>query len=127
VVQGVIGRLVDKLGESRLVQLGFVTMAGGFAVMSSVEYIPYVLVAITLLTFGNAVLRPSLTSLITKTVARHRQGMTIGLMQSTMSVAQIVAPVVAGMLIEHQFLSAWAWSGGVVCGIGLSLIAIVNR
>ena len=126
-VQGVIGLLVDTFGESRLVQIGFVAMACGFAVMSSVEYIPYVLVAITLLTFGNAVLRPSLTSLITQTVGRNRQGMTIGLMQSTMSVAQIVAPVVAGMMIEHQFLSAWAWSGGVVCGIGLSLIAAANR
>ena len=127
VVQGVIGRLVKTLGEGRLVQIGFLTMACGFAVMSFVYYIPYVLVAITLLTFGNGLLRPSLTSLITKTVARHRQGMTIGLMQSTMSIAQIVAPIVAGTLIEHQFLSAWAWSGGVVCGIGLSLIAAANR
>ena len=53
--------------------------------------------------------------------------MTLGLMQSTLSIAQIVAPVVAGLLIEHQFLAAWAWSGGVVCGNGLSLIAAAAR
>jgi multidrug resistance protein len=126
-VQGVIGRLVKALGENRLVWIGFATMALGFALMSFVSYIPYLLLAITLLNFGNAVLRPSLTSLITKAVARHRQGMTIGLMQSTMSIAQIVAPVVAGTLIQHQFLGMWAWSGGLICGLGLSLIAAANR
>jgi predicted MFS family arabinose efflux permease len=126
-VQVVIGRLVKALGESRLVTIGFTTMAVGFALMSVVSYIPYLLLAITLLNFGNGVLRPSLTSLITRAAARHRQGMTIGLMQSTMSIAQIVAPVVAGTLIEHQFLSTWAWAGGLICGIGLSLIAAATR
>ena len=122
-----MGRLVKAFGESRLVTIGFTTMAVGFALMSVVSYIPYLLLAITLLNFGNAVLRPSLTSLITRAVARHRQGMTMGLMQSTMSIAQIVAPVVAGTLIGHQFLGTWAWAGGLICGIGLSLIAAATR
>jgi MFS family permease len=122
-----MGRLVKFFGEHRLVWIGFVTMLIGFAIMSFVTYIPYLLLAITLLNFGNAVLRPSLTSLITKAVSRHRQGMTIGLMQSTMSVAQIVAPVVGATMIQHQFLSTWAWSGGIICGIGLSLIAAASK
>ena len=124
--QGAIGALVKTFGESRLVQMGFAMMAAGFVLMGRVQYIPYVLLAITLITLGNAILRPSITSLITTKAARHRQGMVIGLMQSLMSVGQIVAPVVAGLLIEHQFLTAWAWTGGIVCGIGLSLIAIAD-
>jgi MFS transporter, DHA1 family, tetracycline resistance protein len=123
---GGIGPLIKTFGESRLVQMGFATMAGGFLVMGSVYYIPYLLLAIALLTFGNAILRPSLTSLITNRVARHRQGMVIGLMQSLMSISQIVAPVFTGILIEHHFLSTWAWAAGAVCGIGLSLIAIAK-
>jgi len=120
---GGIGALVKTLGESRLVQIGFATMAVGFVVMSGVYYIPYLLLAIALLTFGHAVLRPSLTSLITTRVARTRQGMVIGLMQSLTSIAQIVAPIFAGVLIQNHFLSTWAWAGGLVCGVGLSLIA----
>ena len=106
--------------------MGFVSMAGGFALMSGVQYIPFVLIAITFMTFGNSVLRPSLTSLITQQVARHRQGMAIGLMQSMMAISQIIAPIVGGVLIEHNFLATWAWSGGLVCAIGLSLIAAVK-
>jgi multidrug resistance protein len=127
VIQGSgIGPLVKKLGENRVVQLGFALMAGGFILMAAVATIPWLLLAITFMTFGFAILRPSLTSLITKRVARHRQGMTIGLMQSLMSVAQIIAPVVGGILIQNQFLSTWAWAGTLVCGIGLSLIAVTK-
>ncbi len=68
--------------------------------MAGVHGIPLLLVAIALLTFGSANLRPSLTSLITIRASRHRQGMVIGLMQSLMAIAQIVAPVIAGFLIQ---------------------------
>lgn len=118
-----IGPMVKTLGERRLVELGFAAMAAGFAVLGVVYYIPYLLIAIALITFGAAVLRPSVTSLITTKVARHRQGMVMGLMQSLMSIAQIVAPLVAGVLIQNQLLNVWAWAASAICGIGLTLIA----
>src|SRR5262245_42618186 len=79
---GGMGSLVKAFGESRLVQIGFTAMAAGFALMAGVHAIPYLLIAITLLTFGSAILRPSLTTLITTCVPRHRQGMVMGIMQS---------------------------------------------
>jgi MFS transporter, DHA1 family, tetracycline resistance protein len=120
---GGITRLVRTFGERRLVEIGFATMAIGFALLGFVYRIPYLLIAIAFLTFGSAVLRPCITSLITTRAARHRQGMVIGLMQSLMSIAQIVAPFIAGALIQHHLLSTWAWAGALVCGVGLSLIA----
>jgi len=120
---GGITRLVRTFGERRLVEIGFATMAIGFALLGFVDRIPYMLIAIGFLTFGSAVLRPCITSLITTRAARHRQGMVIGLMQSLMSIAQIVAPFIAGALIQHHLLSTWAWAGALVCGVGLSLIA----
>jgi len=123
---GGMGRLVKAAGESRLVQMGFATMAAGFALLSGVHGLPYLLVAIGLLTFGSAILRPSLTTLITIRAARHRQGLVIGLMQSLMSISQIVAPVIAGLLIQSQFLSMWALAGSLVCAIGWSLVAVTR-
>jgi len=120
---GGITRLVKTFGERRLVEIGFATMAIGFGFLGFVYRIPYMLIAIAFLTFGSAVLRPCITSLITTRAARHRQGMVIGLMQSLMSIAQIVAPFIAGALIQHHQLSTWAWAGALVCGVGLSLIA----
>jgi multidrug resistance protein len=122
---GGMGRLVKMFGESRLVQVGFATMAVSFVMLAGVHGIPLLLAAIGLLTFGSAVLRPSLTSLITMRAARHRQGMVIGIMQSLMSVAQIVAPIIAGFLIEGQLLAAWALAGSVFCAAGWAFIAIL--
>src|SRR5207253_9467525 len=123
---GGMGSLVKRFGESRLVQMGFATMALGFALLSGAAQLLYLLIAIAFLTFGSAILRPSLTSLITTRAARHQQEMVIGLMQSLMSVAQIVAPVVAGFLIQKQHLTMWAVAGSIFCVVGWSLIAAMR-
>jgi multidrug resistance protein len=123
---GGMGPLVKAFGENRLVEMGFATMTLGFALLAAVRGIPYMLIAIALITFGSAILRPSLTTLITMRAARHRQGMVIGLMQSLMSIAQIVAPVLGGFLIQTQFLSTWAVAGTVFCAIGWALIAVLK-
>jgi MFS family permease len=122
---GGMGPLVKMFGESRLVKVGFATMAVSFVILAGVHGIPLLLAAIGLLTFGSAVLRPSLTSLITKHAARHRQGMVIGIMQSLMSVAQIIAPLIAGFLIDGELLAAWALAGSVFCAAGWAFIAIL--
>ena len=119
-----MGSLVKAFGENRLVQMGFATMAAGFALLAGVHGVLYLLVAVALLTFGSAILRPSLTALITARAARHRQGMVIGLMQSLMSISQIVAPVIAGFLIQTQALSTWALAGSVFCAIGWTVIVL---
>src|SRR3989441_7308370 len=62
---GGMGSLVKRFGEGKLVQLGFAGMGLGFALLSGAHQISYLLAAIALLTFGSAILRPSLTSLIT--------------------------------------------------------------
>jgi len=123
---GGMGRLVKSFGENRLVQMGFAAMALGFLLLAAVHWIPYLLIAVALLTFGSAILRPSLTTLITTRTHRHRQGMVIGIMQSLMSVAQIVAPVVAGFLIQTHFLSTWAVAGSLFCAVGWTLIMVIK-
>jgi MFS family permease len=123
---GGMGPLVRSFGEKRLVEIGFATMAAGFLLLGAVHRILFLLLAIALFTFGSAVLRPSLTALITSHVPRHRQGLVIGLMQSLMSVAQIIAPIVAGALIQTQLLSAWAFAGSIFCAVGLALVVAIK-
>jgi hypothetical protein len=42
-----------------------------------------------------------------------------------MSVAQIIAPIIAGFLIEGQLLAAWAFAGGIFSAAGWAFIAIL--
>ncbi len=115
---GLIGRLVKKFGESRLVQAGFVFMAVGFVYLSGTFDLPNLLAAVSVMFFGMSVLRPSLTSLITQKAGRHRQGIALGMTQSFMSISQILMPFISGALIHHRLLTWWAWTGVLASGCG---------
>jgi MFS family permease len=71
--------------------------------------------------FGNGVIRPTLTSLITQEAGKREQGVVLGISQSLMSMASIVSPVVAGLLIERRLLSEWAWVAAGLAAIGVAL------
>jgi MFS family permease len=45
---------------------------------------------------------------VTQAGGRREQGTLLGLTQSITSVCQIVAPLIAGILITHEWLAAWA-------------------
>jgi MFS family permease len=116
---GLIGRLVKRFGESTLVASGFVALAIGYFGLGLSASAFILIAAGTLAAYGNGVIRPALTSLITQHAGRQEQGVVLGLTQSLMSLASIVAPVLAGVLIEHQHLSLWAWSAAGLAAIGV--------
>jgi MFS family permease len=122
VVQGgLIGKLVKRFGEPALVAAGFVGMTVGYATLGAGSALSVLLVASTFASFGNAVLRPTLSSLVTQAAGRGEQGVVIGLTQSLMSVAQIIAPPLAGMLIGSGLLASWALVAAVAAGAGAAL------
>jgi MFS family permease len=51
----------------------------------------------------------------------------LGLMQSLTSSASIVAPVFAGLLIEHGLLTLWAWAAAAAAAAGLFLAVLWRR
>lgn len=124
---GLIGKLVARFGEGRLVVAGFVSMALSDLLLSGIHTAPLLLLAIVGLSFGISVVRPALTSLVTFIVPRDEQGMAIGLTQSMMSVSQITAPLLAGALINHGRLGIWACAAAFTCVLGIGMSAARAR
>lgn len=116
---GLIGRLVQRFGEPRLVAAGFATMCAGYVLLGLIGEVGPLVGVTTLAAFGQGVLRPTLTSLVTQHVDRHEQGAVLGVSQSLGSVAQIAAPPLGGFLIGHGALHAWAFVAAVAAGVGL--------
>jgi MFS family permease len=116
---GLIRRLVRRFGERRLVVAGFLSSAVGYLLLSETYFVPLLLVAATVSSFGNGVLRPSLSSLITRQVSRREQGTVLGLSQSLLSLAQIVAPALGGVAISHGLLTSWALGAASVSAFAL--------
>lgn len=119
-VQSFLGRLARRFGEPWLVAAGFASMTVGYGLLAGVHMLPLLLVAGVFSSFGTGVLRPALTSLVTQAVARNEQGVVLGLNTSIQSVAQIVGPAIAGLLIDHGLLAAWA----LFCA-GCALVGLV--
>jgi DHA1 family tetracycline resistance protein-like MFS transporter len=118
---GLIGRLVKWMGEPALVAIGFVTLVIGYFGLGVASSFIVLMVAGTLAAFGNGVIRPAITSLITQHAGRQEQGVVLGITQSLMSMASIVAPIVGGFLIERQLLKEWAWVAAGLAAIGVAL------
>jgi MFS transporter, DHA1 family, tetracycline resistance protein len=123
---GILGRLVKRYGEHKLVISGFAAAAVGYAVLGAASELPMLLVAATILSYGSGVLRPALTARITQVVGRDEQGTVIGISQSLGSVALILAPPTGGLLINHHWLVAWAIVPASVSALGL-FAALASR
>ena len=118
---GLIKRLVRRFGDKALSSAGFVGFAVGYALLAGTFGIPLLLVAATFSSFGQGVLRPTLTSLITQQVGRREQGTVLGLNQSLLSVAQILGPLLGGAIIERGWLSVWPLLMAAVAVLGFAI------
>ncbi|MBI4951745.1 MAG: MFS transporter [Myxococcales bacterium] len=120
VVQGgLIGRLVRRFGDARLATIGLGAMAVAYACLGFAYVVPVLVVLTVVGAFGTAVTRPTLTTLITKSVGPDEQGMALGVSQSLASLAQIVANLGAGALIERGWLAAWGLVAAFYASVGL--------
>jgi DHA1 family tetracycline resistance protein-like MFS transporter len=122
---GLIGRLVKLFGERTLVWSGFALSAVGYGLLAWTRTIGQLLAASTV-NSCSGVLRPAVTSLITQQAGRREQGVVLGLTQSITSISQIVAPVIAGSLIDRGQLGAWALATAGVALLGM-LISLPGK
>ncbi len=118
---GLMGRLVKTFGEIALVRAGFLLAMLGLGALGFTHGIPLLLVVSAVASSGTGMVRPALTSLITQKAARSEQGVVLGLTQSLNSIAAIVAPAIAGLLIDHSLLATWAMLAAVISGIAIFL------
>jgi MFS family permease len=118
---GAIGRLAKRFGEERLALIGFGTMVIGYGLLGVAYALPTLLVLVGIGAFGSAVVRPAVTTLLTKSVGRDEQGAALGVSQSLASLAQIVGPIGAGWLIQHRALSAYGLMAAGFAAVGVLL------
>ncbi|MFT3765702.1 MAG: MFS transporter [Minicystis sp.] len=118
---GAIKRLVNRFGEARLALLGFVSMVAAYPFLGAVRSFPALLILVVISSFGVAVVRPCLTTLITKSVGRDEQGAALGTSQSLTSISQIGGPELAGFFIQHNQLGLYGIAAGIFALVGAIL------
>ncbi len=118
---GLLGRLVKKFGERRLALVGYASACLGLLGLSMARPLGALLLVFSFTAFGNSVLRPCLTALVTHHSDRREQGTVLGLTQSLYSIAMIVSPLVSGWLIGVGLLAPWALLGAALAASGFAV------
>jgi len=96
-----IARILRFLGEKRVLVTGIFSMIISMVVLVfSAEYL-FVFVPLVFLAYGTGVSRPILTSKLANSVTQKETGAILGVNNSLTSVAQIIAPILGGFIIEY--------------------------
>ncbi len=120
IVQGGMIRPLQKMfGEVPLVLAGTLIMAFGLVSVAVIEgIIPGVVwgqyLACGILTLGNGIATPVLTSLVSQYAPENERGELLGIYQSTQSLGRIVGPNLGGVLFGSIAAGAPFVAGGII-------------
>ena len=128
ILQGaLIGRLTRRFGEKALLLAGLASMALGLLSLAAMTTIPRLMVSVTLISIGNGLSMPSLSSLVSQHAPKDRQGAALGVQQSTSALARVVGPTSGGLLFEHVSSSAPFFMAGAMMFFAFFLASLGLR
>lgn len=111
-MQGVLlGRLINGLGERRIILIGLLLSAIGIALLLNAYSFVTLTLYLTIAGVGNQLIRPTNASWISKQT-RIGQGAAIGLMDAFLSLGRILGPLLGGWLYAKE-----AYPYAVLAGI----------
>ena len=103
---GMVGKLVLRFGEHRLVAAGIYLCIVAFALIPWVTrdtFIPFELIAFSLLALANGCITPSITSLLSKSCSPLELGQVLGVNQSFGSLARAAGMAFSGLIYGIEF------------------------
>jgi multidrug resistance protein len=98
---GILGRMIEWLGEPRLTRLGLVLLALGLAMVAAVHSYLTLLVALTLMPLGTAFVFPCVTATLSRVVPSRHRGLYMGVQHTFGGVSRVVFPLAAGVAMDH--------------------------
>ena len=108
---GLLGKLINKFGERRIVLTGLLLNALGMALLLAAYSFASLTLYLTIAGIGNQLIRPTNTSWISKQT-QIGQGAAIGIMDAFLSLGRILGPLLGGWLYAKE-----AYTYAVLAGI----------
>ncbi|MGX6443373.1 MFS transporter [Neobacillus sp. K501] len=96
---GLVGKLTKKYGEGAVIQGGIIVSIIGFSLILLVDSFATAAIYLSIFGIGNGVIRPSVSSLLTKT-STSGHGNATGLLSSFDSLGRIIGPPLGGWLFS---------------------------
>jgi MFS transporter, DHA1 family, tetracycline resistance protein len=123
---GLIGKLVNRLGEKRVIVTGAAAFVIGFALVPSIWRVPLLYAVAFFIAIGQGLCYPALTALVSKVAPENERGSLLGLAAAVGSLARFLGPLLSGFLYDVARV-AGAFYGGAVLMLGALVIAVRMR
>ena len=120
---GLIGPLVRRFGEARLILQGTVALALGLVVIPLSDSLAPLVAAVVMVAYGFSVTTPSLNSLISLRVGATEQGGVLGVARAATTLSRVVGPVCAGVLFA-VFGKEWPFFVGAAVMVGVLFLSL---
>jgi MFS family permease len=117
---GLVGRLVQRFGEQRLLSGGLLLLAGGLALLPFGVSLAPLLLALGILSVGEGAVTPTASALLSFATPSEAQGATLGLSQGVAGLGRVVGPLAATGLF-----AALAPGAPFLAGAALVLVAVL--
>ena len=98
---GLLGRMIEWLGEARLTRLGLLLLAAGLALIAAVHSYGTLLVSLTLMPLGTAFVFPCVTAMLSRVVPSRNRGLYMGVQHTFGGVSRVLFPLAAGVAMDH--------------------------
>ncbi len=122
---GLTGPATRKFGEIKVIQAAFISSAIGFVLMTLAQNYVQVMLTAGYFVLSNAMLNPSVASLISKNTST-KQGITMGLNNSFLSLGRIIGPMWAGSIFDLNIHYPY-FSGSVIMVLGFLMSLAWSR
>ncbi len=116
---GAIGKLVKRFGERSLLLTGIVLLLVGLTFVPAVHSLLPLVILITFLSIGSALVSPPITSMISKFAGESEHGSVLGVSQSFSSLARVLGPFWGGFILGVVGLSWPFYTGSIMLLIAL--------
>ena len=104
---GPVAWLIEKKGEKVLLPFGFLFLSIGIFMLTTTRQMGLILIYVSFISIGMAILSPSLASLITKDSGKE-YGASLGIFSSVNSLGQVAGVVIGGIImIWSDHLAYW--------------------
>ncbi len=80
------------------------------------------IIALLLLSLGQGIASPSITSLVTEHAPPGRRGEALGFQQSATAIARVVGPPAAGAMFDRVGIWSPYVAGAVLCAVAVGLV-----
>ena len=113
----ILGRVIDALGEVRVMRFGALSLAAGLALTPLPASIPLLALVIALVPIGTALLFPATTALVTHLAPDRERGQVLGVQQTFGGITRVIAPIWATAAFQTLGIEVPFYMAGLVVGI----------